>query len=328
MSPMKQQNFKMRMALLALLALAVPFAALFLGRFSLMGAESGQAFTVLLRIRFPRILASSLVGAALSAAGATYQGVFRNPMVSPDLLGASSGAGFGAALALILSFGYMGVTFSAFAFGIAAVGLAILIGRAAKSETTLALVLAGIVVSSLFNGATSFIKLAADTDEALPAITYWLMGNLSGVKLMDVAFAAPPIVTGLVILLLIRWQLNLLTMGDEEARSMGVDTKKIRLLAVLAATLMTAAAVSISGMIGWVGLVIPHFVRILFGYDYRRVIPASALLGAAFLTAVDTVARVATTAELPIGILTSFIGAPIFIILLVKGGLGRGTERQ
>ena len=324
----EKRNFPLRLLLLAVLAVAVAAVSMLLGRFDLGGAGREQLVTVLVRIRLPRVLAASLVGAALSAAGATYQGVFRNPMVSPDLLGASSGAGFGAALALLLSFGYTGVTFSAFLFGIAAVALAIVIGRAARSETTLALVLAGIVVSSLFNGATSFLKLSADTDEALPAITYWLMGNLSGVKLTDVAFAAPPILAGLVILLFIRWQLNLLTMGEEEARSMGVDTKKVRLLAVLAATLMTAAAVSISGMIGWVGLVIPHFVRILFGYDYRRVIPASALLGAAFLTAVDTVARVSTTAELPIGILTSFIGAPIFIILLVKGGLGRGTERQ
>lgn len=320
-----KRNFRLRLLLLAVLAFLIAAVSLTLGRYDLSGADAVRAFTVMVRIRLPRILAAVLVGAALSVAGATYQGVFRNPMVSPDLLGASSGAGFGAALALILSMSYSGVTLSAFLFGLGAVALAMLIGRAARSESTLSLVLAGIVVSSLFNGGTSFIKLAADTDEALPAITYWLMGNLSGVKLSDVAFAAPPILAGLVILFLIRWQLNLLTMGEEEARSMGVNTRRIRAVSIFAATLMTAAAVSISGMIGWVGLVIPHFVRILFGFDYRRVIPASALLGAAFLTAVDTVARVATTAELPIGILTSFIGAPIFIILLVKGGARHGT---
>ncbi|MBQ3103922.1 MAG: iron ABC transporter permease [Oscillospiraceae bacterium] len=321
----EKRNFRARLVILAALALLIAAAALLLGRYDLSAGDSVRAAIVMVRIRLPRILASSLVGAALSAAGATYQGVFRNPMVSPDLLGASSGAGFGAALALLLSLNYTAVTLSAFIFGLGAVALAMVIGRAAKSDATLSLVLAGIVVSSLFNGGTSFLKLSADTDEALPAITYWLMGNLSGVKLTDIAFAAPPILVGLVILFLIRWQLNLLTMGEEEARSMGVNTRKIRRAAIFAATLMTAAAVSISGMIGWVGLVIPHFVRILFGYDYRRVIPASIFMGAAFLTAVDTVARVATTAELPIGILTSFIGAPIFVILLVKGGAKRGA---
>ena len=292
-------------------------------RWGLTPFWTGAEAAVVLNVRLPRILAAALIGAALSVAGVSYQGMFRNPMVSPDLLGASTGAGFGAALALLLSMNYFAVTCSAFFFGLAAVLLAYLISRRSRMDTTLSMVLAGMMISSLFTSGTSLIKLLADTESQLPAITYWLMGSLS-VRGRDVRFAALPILLGLIPLLLLRWRINLLTLSEAEARSMGVDTRRLRRVVILCATLMTAASVSISGMIGWVGLVIPHFCRILFGYDYRRLLPASALLGGAFLMLVDDLARTMATSEIPLGILTSFVGAPVFLYLILSGGNDHG----
>ena len=186
-----------------------------------------------------------------------------------------------------------------------------------------ALSTAGVMISSLFSGCTSFVKLVADTQEQLPAITYWLMGSLSSVKGEDTAFAAWPILLGLIPLILLRWRINLLTVSEAEARSMGLNTSRLRLAVILCATLVTAASVAVSGMIGWVGLVIPHFCRMLFGYDYRRIIPGSILMGGAFLMLVDDIARVITTGELPLGILTSFVGAPVFLYLIMQGGAER-----
>lgn len=279
---------------------------------------------VVLNVRLPRILAAALIGAALSVAGVSYQGMFRNPMVSPDLLGASTGAGFGAALALLLSMNYFAVTLSAFLFGLAAVMLAYLISRRSRMDITLSMVLAGMMISSLFTSGTSLIKLLADTESQLPAITYWLMGSLTSVRGRDVRFAALPVLLGILPLLLLRWRINLLTLSEAEARSMGVDTRRLRLTVIFCATLMTAASVSISGMIGWVGLVIPHFCRMIFGYDYRRLLPASALLGGAFLMLVDNLARTIATSEIPLGILTSFVGAPVFLYLILSGGHDHG----
>ena len=276
--------------------------------------------SVVIQIRLPRILSAALIGAALSSAGASYQAMFRNPMVSPDLLGASTGACFGAALAILLGASYAVITAGSFLFGLAAVGLTYLVGRLSRMRSNLAMVLAGVMVGSLFSAGTSFIKLVADTNEQLPAITYWLMGALTAVRLDDLHFAMDPILLGLIPLFFLRWRLNLLTISEAEARSMGVNTKLLRLAVIVCATLATAASVSISGMIGWVGLVIPHFCRMLFGYDYRRLIPAGALFGAAFLLAVDDIARLVTTGELPLGILTAFVGAPLFVYLIVTGG--------
>ena len=278
---------------------------------------------VVLNVRFPRIFCALLVGAALSTAGASYQGMFRNPMVSPDLMGASTGAGFGAALAILLGAGYWGITLTAFCFGLAAVLLAYLLSRFSRLNTTLSLVLAGIMISSLFSACTSFVKLVADPQDQLPAITYWLMGSLSSVRGEDAAFAAWPILIGLIPLFLLRWRINLLTLSEAEARSMGLNTAQLRLVVIICATLVTAASVAVSGMIGWVGLVIPHFCRILFGYDYRRLIPASVLMGGAFLILVDDLARIVAASEIPLGILTSFVGAPVFLWLIVRGGAER-----
>ena len=202
--------------------------------------------------------------------------------------------------------------------------LAYALGRASPIGSTLSMVLPGMMVSSLFTAATSFLKLIADTDEVLPAITYWLMGSLSSIRTKDLPFLGVPALTGLIVLLCLRWRLNLLTVSDEEAESMGVHVQRLRAVVILCATLMTAASVAVGGLIGWVGLVIPHFARILFGYDYRKLLPASALMGAAFLLAVDDAARLFTVSELPIGILTAFVGAPVFAWLILTGGGKRG----
>lgn len=290
------------------------------GHYSLLQTWTGAEEIVVINIRFPRIVAAFMIGAALSVSGASYQAIFRNPMVSPDLLGASSGAGFGAALALLLGGNYFTVTLSSFLFGLSAVFLAILISKLSPINQTLSFVLAGVMVSSLYSSATSFIKLIADTDSTLPAITYWLMGSLSSIKMKDLGFAFLPILIGALPIILLRWRINLLSLSDSEARSMGINTSRLRIIVILSATLMTAASVSISGMIGWVGLVIPHFSRLLIGVDNRKVVPSSILLGGSFLLFVDNLARIITTSELPLGILTSFIGAPVFLYLIITGG--------
>lgn len=271
-------------------------------------------------IRLPRVLLSILVGACLAAAGASYQGVFQNPMASPDILGASAGAGFGAAMAILIGLSSVGITLSAFAMSLVTVALVFWVSRHAKGDRVLGLVLAGIMVSSLFQSGTSFIKLVADPSNKLPQITYWLMGSLSGAKWSDIRFVIIPMLAGLIPLLLLRWQLNVVTMGDDEAQAMGVNAPRIRLWIVICSTLVTASAVSVSGMIGWVGLVIPHMMRRLVGSDYRYLMPASMLGGGIFLLVVDNVSRNATTAGIPIGILTAFIGAPFFLLLITGKG--------
>jgi iron complex transport system permease protein len=289
----------------------------------LLGMErtwTDQIELVIFKIRMPRVLAGAMIGAGLSAAGAAFQGLFRNPMVSPDVLGASSGAGFGAAVMILIGMNYAIVSLAAFICGIIAVGAAYLISTRARRNPTLGMVLAGIMISSLFNSATSFVRLVADPSNILPAITFWLMGSLSGVRESSLMWAAIPILGGMLVLFILRWKLNLLTMGDDEARSMGVNTRLMRIVTVSAATLITSACVSISGLIGWVGLVIPHFARLLVGYDYRIMLPASMLMGASFLMLVDNLSRTVTTAEIPLGILTAFVGAPFFLYLILDRG--------
>ena len=330
------KRYARRFAVLGAVFLAVLLGSLLLGRYALSPGQllhmlwtkvTGGAADwplsddkVVFAVRLPRVAAAALVGAALAVSGAAYQGMFRNPMVSPDLLGASTGACFGAALAILLGASYAVITAGSFLFGLAAVGLTYLVGRLSRMRSNLAMVLAGVMVGSLFSAGTSFIKLVADTNEQLPAITYWLMGSLSSIKDKDVLFLSIPVALGMIPLLVLRWRMNLLTLGEEEAQSMGVNTRRLRGVVIVCATLLTSASVAVSGMIGWVGLVIPHFCRMLFGYDYRRLIPAGALFGAAFLLAVDDIARLVTTGELPLGILTAFVGAPLFLYLIATGG--------
>ena len=273
---------------------------------------------VLINIRLPRIILACLVGCCLSAAGAAYQGVFQNPMAAPDILGASAGAAFGAALAILHYGSSFMITVSAFFFSLLTVSLVYLISKKAKGNKILGLILSGIIVSSLFSAATSFIKLVADPTDQLPAITYWLMGSLAGAKMGDIKFAIIPMTIGIVPLLLIRWRLNVLTMGDDEARTMGINTNRVRFIVIICATLTTAASVSVSGMIGWVGLVIPHLARKVVGNNYNHLMPASILFGAIFLLLVDNVSRNLLTTEIPLGILTAFIGAPFFIYLITR----------
>lgn len=271
-------------------------------------------------VRLPRVLLSVMVGACLAAAGGSYQGVFQNPMASPDILGASAGAGFGAALAILLGLSRGYITAFAFGMSLLTVALVFWVSRHAKGDRVLGLVLAGIMVSSLFQSGTSFIKLVADPGDKLPQITYWLMGSLSGAQWSDVRFAVIPMALGLVPLLLLRWRLNVITMGDDEARAMGVNAHRVRLGIVVCSTLITAASVAVSGMIGWVGLVIPHMLRRVVGSDYRYLMPASILGGGIFLLVVDNVSRSVTTAGIPIGILTAFVGAPFFLWLITGKG--------
>lgn len=273
---------------------------------------------IFFNVRLPRIILACLVGCCLSAAGAAYQSIFLNPMAAPDILGASNGAAFGAAIAILLYKSGKDITISAFIFSLITVGLVYFISKRAKGNNVLGLILAGIMVSSLFSAGTSFIKLVADPNEQLPAITYWLMGSLSGTKIDDVKFAILPMIVGIIPLILFSWQINMLTIGDDEAKTMGVNTKLIRFVSIVAATLITAASVSVSGMIGWVGLVIPHLSRKLVGNNFVYLLPTSMLFGATFLLLVDNISRNLWTSEIPIGILTAFVGAPFFIYLITR----------
>lgn len=295
------------------------FLSLISGNRLSLGGYTATEEVVVMNIRFPRILAAFLIGTALSLSGSAFQAIFRNPMVSPDLLGASSGAGFGAALALFLGGSYLSITLSSFCFGLLAVFLAILVSKASPINRTLSFVLAGVMISSLFSSATSFIKLIADTNSVLPSITYYLMGSLSSISMRDLLFASIPILIGAIPVFLLRWRINLLSLSESEAKSLGVNTTRLRIIIILSATLMTSASVAISGMIGWVGLVIPHFSRLIFGDDNKVVIPSSILLGGTFLLFVDNFSRILSTAEIPLGILTSFIGAPVFLFLIMRG---------
>lgn len=332
-----QKGRPMVVLLLVILFLAVFLLSFSLGRytiplpmmFSIIGNSlfgqhaqvSAAAVTVMYSVRLPRIIAAALIGGALATAGATYQGLFRNPMVSPDLLGASAGAGFGATMGLMFSFSLLGVSVLAFVVGLCAValtyGVSVVIGRG--SNAVLILVLTGMVVSSLFSAFTSIVKYVADPNNKLPAITFWLMGGLSSITMANILMLLPPFLVGIVPLFLLRWRLNVLSFGEEEAQTLGVSTQRLRFLFVFCATLITAASVAISGMIGWVGLIIPHVARLLVGPNYKWLMPTSLLCGAVFLILVDDVARTAFAAEIPLGILTSIIGAPFFIFLLLYG---------
>jgi iron complex transport system permease protein len=277
---------------------------------------SANVETVVLQVRGPRVLAAVLVGASLAAAGAAYQGMFRNPLVSPDILGVSSGAALGAVLGIFLSLGVFFIQIFAFAGGLAAVGLVYWIGsRLRGHDPLLALVLTGVVIGTLLGSAIALMKYLADPYNQLPAITYWLLGSLAAISPKDASIAAPIALVGLAPMLLLRWRMNLLALPDDEARALGVDTRRLRILVVACATLMTASAVAISGIIGWVGLLIPHAARMLVGPDFGRLLPLAMLLGAAFLLAVDTVCRTLATIEVPPGVLTALIGTPFFLWL-------------
>lgn len=273
---------------------------------------------VVLDVRGPRIAAALLIGGALACAGATYQNLFRNPLVSPGILGVSAGAGFGAALGIIMGIPGLGIQALAFAGGLAAVGITMWLGRALDRHGMLVLVLAGLVVSAFFQALMSLLKIVADPMNQLPSITFWLLGGLHRMSAAAFLGALVPIALGALVLQALRWPLNTLAAGEDEARAMGIDVPRVRLLLILAATLMTATCVSISGIIGWVGLLIPHIVRMLVGPAFPAVLPMSALIGGGFLLGVDNVARAPGTVEIPLGILTALIGAPVFALVLAR----------
>jgi iron complex transport system permease protein len=286
------------------------------------GAQ-GRVDTVLFDIRLPRIYAAVVVGAGLAAAGAAYQALFRNPLVSPDILGVSAGAGLGAVGGIFLSLPVVGIQVSAFIAGLATVGLVYLIASLVHDrEPVLVLVLAGVVVGSLAGAAISLLKILADPYDQLPAIVFWLLGSLTAIRKSEVLAAAPLILVGLVPLVLLRWRINVLSLGDDEARALGVEAGRLRLLVIGAATLMTASIVAISGIVGWVGLVIPHIARMAVGPSFSRLLPTAMVLGAGYLLLVDTLARTMARIEVPIGILTAIIGAPFFLWLLAHGREG------
>jgi iron complex transport system permease protein len=290
------------------------------------GSETGAdptAQAVVLKIRGPRIVAAILIGAALAAAGAAYQNMFRNPLVSPDILGVSAGAAVGAVLGIFLSLNIIAIQLLAFAFGLGAVGLVYVTAYAVRGhDPLLVLVLAGVVIGALLGACVALMKYLADPYNQLPAITFWLLGSLAAASADDVWTIVPLMLASLVPMWLLRWRINLLSLDDEEARALGVATGRIRVTVIAAATLMTSAAVAIAGVIGWIGLVIPHFARMLVGPDFSRLLPTATILGAAFLLAVDTLARTVAQIEIPLGVLTAFVGTPLFLWQLATARRG------
>ncbi len=289
---------------------------------------SPQAETVLFELRGPRILGAVVIGAALSGAGAVFQNLFRNPLVSPDILGVSSGAALGAVLAIFLSLPLFAIQGFAFAGGLLAVVLVYVIGNAVRGhDPILSLILTGVVVGSLLASLIALMKYLADPYNQLPAITFWLLGSLSSISREDLWIACPLVLLGLAPIFLLRWRMNLLSLSDDEASAIGVNVGRLRAVVIACATLITAAAVAISGIIGWIGLLIPHAARLIIGPEFSRVMPLSLVLGACYLLAIDTLARTMVAIEIPPGVLTALIGAPLFLWLLAAthSRMKRGT---
>ena len=299
----------------------VAFRALFS-----LGTVDDVLRSLILRVRLPRALAAACIGANLAVSGAAFQGLFRNPLVEPRILGVSSGAAFGASIALLLAAGTAAVQGSAFTFALVAVGLVAAIGWRFGSST-LVIVIGGILVSALFDALLGLVKYVADPLSNLPAITYWLLGGLSGARWAIL----PPLLAitgiGLAFFTLVRWRLNVLTLSDAEATALGVPVRPLRIAVIAVGTVMVAASVSVGGMIGWIGLFVPHVARAWVGPDHATMLPASAALGAATLLVLDTIARTALPSEIPLGILTGLIGVPAFLLLLLRFLRTRGEVR-
>lgn len=335
------RRFRFLMSALGVLLLLLMLAGLVLGRY---GITLHDAFLMLLspfgvegefegkrrvvenlfyQVRLPRVLLAVLAGAGLSAAGAAFQALFANPLASPDTLGVATGASFGAVLGILLGASGLGIQLCALGAGLLAVFLVLTIGRVRGETGLLMMILAGMVVAALFTALISLVKYVADPQDVLPQITFWLMGALSGATVESVAAGAPLILLSLLLLWLLSWRLNVTTLSPDEAKSLGISLVRLRTLVILAATMLTASVVSMCGLIGWVGLLVPHAARLLFGSDNRFVLPASMILGAIFMLVVDTLARTLTASEIPVSILTAVIGAPFFIFLLRRTGASR-----
>ena len=326
----------LRWVIMGLVLAAVFVVSLFLGRykvppaqvFAILGREllrlpieptwTETAATVVISVRLPRAIMAVLIGAGLSMSGASFQGMFQNPLVDPFVLGVSAGASFGAAVAIVLGLNAVGIQLLAFLCGLLAVTITYFLAHVLKTTPVLMLVLSGLVVSAFFQAMLSVVKYTADTDDKLPAITFWLMGSLSTVDFQDLAIAAGPFVLALAGLFLVRWKLNILSMGDREARSLGVNSERYKLLIIVCTTVITSISVAFCGIIGWVGQVIPHVCRMIVGPDHKVLIPATMLVGATYLLIIDNLCRLVSTNEIPLGILTAVVGAPVFAYLLRK----------
>jgi iron complex transport system permease protein len=272
---------------------------------------------VVLLVRGPRVIAAALVGGALAVAGTAFQGIFRNPLVSPDILGASSGAALGAVLGIYFSLGVIGIEALAFAGGLVAVAAVYVIGSLLRSrDPILVLVLTGVVVGALLGAGVGLVKYLADPYNQLPAMTFWLLGSLAATTVSDLLPLAGAVAVGTVVLIALRWRLNVMSLPEDEARALGLATGPFRIAIIAAATLVTSASVATSGVVGWVGLEVPHLARALVGPDFPRLVPTAALLGGGYLLFIDTIARTAAPVEIPLGILTAVIGTPFFIWLL------------
>lgn len=331
---------KVFFAILTIVLIICAFVSLTLGRYSLTASEifnslyslitgssaqNEQANAVITQIRLPRIAFAVLVGAALSASGAVYQGLFKNPLVSPDILGVSSGAAVGASIAIILSLPVLYVSLTAFGFGLAAVFAVVFLSQliARGKLNVIIMVLSGVVISSLFGAFSSLLKFLADSENKLPEITFWLMGSLARTGgYQNVLYMLGVTALCSVPLFLLRFRLNILAFGEEEAKAMGVNVKFYSFIIICASTLLTASSVAFCGIIGWVGLIVPHIARSIVGANFNALLPASMLIGALFLLIVDTIARCAMASEIPLGIITSLIGAPVFIYLLYQSKKG------
>lgn len=276
--------------------------------------------SIVLNIRFPRIILSMVIGGGLAISGASFQGLFGNPLVSPHILGVSAGAGFGAALGLLLANNFSLVQFSSLAFGVLAVFISYLLSNRKKTTAIYALVLSGVITGAFFQALISFIKYIADPEDKLPQIVYWLMGSLTGTSYRDLLIGLPLIVIGIIILWGLSWRINILSLPEEEAKSLGVNVKLLKTLIIGASTLITATSVSLCGIIGWIGLVIPHIGRMLVGNNHKKLLPACVSIGASYLLLIDCMARSISAAEIPLSILTAIIGAPFFAMLLRKTG--------
>jgi iron complex transport system permease protein len=325
---------RLRIALLILLPSALLFVSLFVGRYPMSPLTCAKVLlapvipiehtwdptldSVIWDIRVWRALLAMMIGAGLSISGASFQGMFQNPLVSPDILGVSAAAGFGACVAILLSGSEGTIQASAFLFGLIGVAATYLLGRVYRTAPVLMLVLSGIICGSVFSAFISITKIVADPLSRLPAITFWLMGSLSSVSSSDVLTTGPPIIAGSAGLVLLSWRINLLSMGDEEARSLGARTELLKAAIIVCCTIITASAVCVAGIVGWVGLVIPHIGRMVVGPNHRALLPASMAIGAAYLLLIDNLARTAAPIEIPLGILTAIIGAPFFGYLLRK----------
>jgi iron complex transport system permease protein len=313
---------------------AAAFMSLLLGRFMLRPSkvleilakavsrnlEGGIEESVVINIRLPRILLTLLLGAGMAASGSAFQGLFQNPLVSPDVLGVSSGAAFGAVLGIMISgVGYLSMALSMI-FGIVSVFITFFLSRIKGESTVLSLVLSGMIVQAFMNALVSLMKYMADPYSKLPTITYWLMGSFSTASYNDLKLITIPVGISLVILFCLRWRINILSLGDEEAKALGVNPGRLRVVIILASTVISASSVMVAGIIGWVGLVIPHMTRMITGTDHKDLIPASMLVGGIFMTLIDLVARSMIESEIPIGILTAMIGAPVFAFLFKRSG--------